>query len=495
MCRTGELDSTKLPLGDAIALRARMERLERVADFFNCRTELDKLRPPGQPGGRATSECYHAAQLRALCPAFADARRNETHARSSAALTATGSDAWKAMVVDLAGVAPVDATEGSDRAIRTLRYSPPPAAVVANALKFRAINRVTGCADVVASPEPTAGDAVLRPREAWGDKVPPKLTAALRILRAACRDMRKTSRGECGAVIAGGGALDSVLDIGPSRVHDPADWDLFFFGMDAEEAQRALDCLILALGSTNVRVTGHAVTITVTTPMDYKNRRDYDTIHKLWNFRVQVVLRLYANPGQVVLGFDIDACKVAMWLSDAVVAESAAPLFHAIATPCAIEAWRTMTMWVDPNLQSETYAERLHKYAVVRGFRVVVPLQYTTGVSIDKVFTPGLGGLAALLRMAVCVTTPHSTRFMGLSDYEKGLSMRYFAFQNRVTQSPHEENLMRSILAKMLPWFALRNKKPQDRALVWQAHDPMRQGPLVTGMFHPCHEAFYNVAP
>ena len=77
---------------------------------------------------------------------------------------------------------------------------------------------------------------------------------------------------------------------------------------------------------------------------------------------VQVVLRIYKSPAEVLYGFDVDACCVAydgqaVW-----------------AIPRARRALNGMVNVADCDRQSYTYEMRLLKYAY-RGFTVVVPVR------------------------------------------------------------------------------------------------------------------------
>jgi hypothetical protein len=76
---------------------------------------------------------------------------------------------------------------------------------------------------------------------------------------------------------------------------------------------------------------------------------------------VQVVLRLYSNPAEVLMGFDLDSCCVAYTGAGA----DGQP--HVWALPRARRALNLRCNVVDPERQSLTFESRLIKYAQ-RGF-------------------------------------------------------------------------------------------------------------------------------
>jgi len=75
---------------------------------------------------------------------------------------------------------------------------------------------------------------------------------------------------------------------------------------------------------------------------------------------VQVVLRLYASPAEILLGFDVDSCAVCFDGS------------KVLASPRAVRALQRGANLVDTGRRSYTYETRLLKYAK-RGFAVAVP--------------------------------------------------------------------------------------------------------------------------
>ena len=132
-----------------------------------------------------------------------------------------------------------------------------------------------------------------------------------------------------------------------SRGFNECDIDMFLVGLSANEANdriRALYEHLRTFGDTTVVRTKCAITFMQEHP------------HRV----IQVILRLYKSPAEILAGFDVDACCVAyngerVWASQR-----------------ARRALNGMVNMADPSRQSTTYESRLWKYAV-RGFAVAVP--------------------------------------------------------------------------------------------------------------------------
>ena len=448
----GKLDYSSVETED-------LEGMAKVADYLTLPVELGMLQPPGKPGDKRTSECYHNASLSRLDRKFADARNIQNKNKASAALADYESGAWKEMVTWLDALTPSDPNEGAARAAETLRYERPSPEVLGRALSFRVKdNDICEPVHHVSKPRLAIDEPVINPRNTWGKNVPQELKDALRTC------LEKLPRG--GFALAGGAAVDAVY--AGSHGRKPADFDVFVYNMDAEEANEALNMLIMAIGSSsNVHVTGHAVTIR------------FPCID-MGIVTMQVIRRLFKNPAQIITGFDLCACQVALLIrSDGE--------FDAIASPLAVLAMQKGVIYVDPDLQSETYAFRLRKYYLDRGFLIVVPLMDNHGLDINKVLSPELGGLAAIVRVAMCIDSPPKAmrdKVGRFSDYCNGVPLRYRLHTQR---TPVIEGLITAFNNLMA-----REKIDRNYQLSWQGHDPMRQGPIVSGTFHPCYSAFYN---
>eukprot|EP01118_Nematostelium_gracile_P012221 TRINITY_DN4433_c0_g2_i4.p1 TRINITY_DN4433_c0_g2~~TRINITY_DN4433_c0_g2_i4.p1 ORF type:complete len:598 (+),score=159.56 TRINITY_DN4433_c0_g2_i4:17-1810(+) len=128
-----------------------------------------------------------------------------------------------------------------------------------------------------------------------------------------------------------------------------SDIDLFIYGLNEQEANKKLEQIFESI-SENVPAdvlcfrSEHAVTIISQFP--YRH--------------IQVILRLYKSPAEILMGFDVDACSVGfdgdkVWM-----------------TPRAHKALITQSNTVDMTRRSPTYEQRLAKYSE-RGFAVNVP--------------------------------------------------------------------------------------------------------------------------
>jgi hypothetical protein len=102
----------------------------------------------------------------------------------------------------------------------------------------------------------------------------------------------------------------------------------------------------------------------------------------------QVVLRLYASPAEVLMGFDVDCCCVGYDGTDV------------WALPRAVRAIERSCNLVDPGRQSASYEHRLAKYGK-RGFAVAVPGVERSQLDWSVYSTPAhkLKGLAYLMRL------------------------------------------------------------------------------------------------
>eukprot|EP00698_Gefionella_okellyi_P001540 TRINITY_DN1146_c0_g1_i5.p1 TRINITY_DN1146_c0_g1~~TRINITY_DN1146_c0_g1_i5.p1 ORF type:complete len:1217 (+),score=226.35 TRINITY_DN1146_c0_g1_i5:261-3653(+) len=128
-----------------------------------------------------------------------------------------------------------------------------------------------------------------------------------------------------------------------------SDIDLFFYGMSDNQAdakvKEVYECLVANYHrEVDVVRTRHAITFLF----------DYPVRH------VQIVLRLYKSPAEVLMGFDIDACTVAFDGTDV------------WALPRARRALNKQMNVIDVSRRSLTYESRLFKYAK-RGFAVAIP--------------------------------------------------------------------------------------------------------------------------
>jgi hypothetical protein len=178
-----------------------------------------------------------------------------------------------------------------------------------------------------------------------------------------------------GIVIAGGRAVKIVSDLPQSALdQDRSDVDLFLHGMDLETANAHVQLIYAVLADVHVKVyvTSSAVTI------------------KRGSVTWQIVLRLYESTAQILHGFDISACKCL--INEEGKAWGTASFFH---------AYVNKTLIVDPARNSTSYAVRVIKYCLKKGFSIVVPGLEKPHVS-SLVYTEPLHtltNLASLLRI------------------------------------------------------------------------------------------------
>ena len=84
------------------------------------------------------------------------------------------------------------------------------------------------------------------------------------------------------------------------------------------------------------------------------------TLNELKTRQIQIILRLYSSPSEILAGFDVDACAVGFNGT------------HVFATPRAFISMVTQSMTVDMSRRSPSYEIRLAKYAN-RGFEIFIP--------------------------------------------------------------------------------------------------------------------------
>ncbi|KAI0263726.1 hypothetical protein BC834DRAFT_290264 [Gloeopeniophorella convolvens] len=165
-------------------------------------------------------------------------------------------------------------------------------------------------------------------------------------------------------VVAAGGSVQACLMPLPKSAtaskkamrkfyHDTtfpsSDIDLFLYGMTPAEAERKIISIYEAVRDS--------------VPWDVTCVRTKHTvsIHSQYPYRcVQIVLRLYSSPAEILAGFDVDAPCCA-FDGD-----------HVWANPRAIVAMMRQSNTVDMTRRSPSYEVRLAKYSA-RGFEVYIP--------------------------------------------------------------------------------------------------------------------------
>jgi Bifunctional DNA primase/polymerase, N-terminal len=151
-------------------------------------------------------------------------------------------------------------------------------------------------------------------------------------------------------VLAGGAVLGTVCPYAEAG----ADFDLFVVGLNPENATRLLDGIRSFFDRTaRVVRTGRALTLVL----------DDDTV-------VQVVMRLYSNIAQVIVGFDLPPCKVAAWADEqGVIRVGSAPSWTV--------SVKSMAFAIDAGRWGYASVLRVLKYHK-KGFDVMVPGNYSS---------------------------------------------------------------------------------------------------------------------
>jgi len=153
-------------------------------------------------------------------------------------------------------------------------------------------------------------------------------------------------------VVAGGAALYHVMGMG--RV---SDIDIFI--VDTDEPNKILQDIINYLGGSSPAKRGYHI-------IDYCLRTEHSVTLKLCNrLTLQIVLRAYRTPAEVVIGFDLDASGCCIHMG------------KIYCTPRALYALETACQRVDLSRRSTTYHLRLVKYAKEKYFSIDIPVEIT----------------------------------------------------------------------------------------------------------------------
>jgi hypothetical protein len=127
-----------------------------------------------------------------------------------------------------------------------------------------------------------------------------------------------------------------------------SDIDLFLYGLTPQEAE---DKIVEIYNTIKNNVKEDVLIVRTKLAVTFQTRTTRP---------IQVILRIYKSPTEIISGFDIDACAVVF------------DGFDVYALPRARRAITKRYNMVDPDRQSYTYEYRLFKYAT-RGFRVCIP--------------------------------------------------------------------------------------------------------------------------
>eukprot|EP01060_Flectonema_neradi_P006537 TRINITY_DN1442_c1_g3_i1.p1 TRINITY_DN1442_c1_g3~~TRINITY_DN1442_c1_g3_i1.p1 ORF type:complete len:1977 (+),score=404.23 TRINITY_DN1442_c1_g3_i1:58-5931(+) len=233
-------------------------------------------------------------------------------------------------------------------------------------------------------------------------------------------------------LMAGGCVLGAMLpdNIGTGESFRGSDMDLFVYGCSTDaEGQQVIERVINCVRRNREKETkGKRVKSKKAPTLQILRTPHAVTILGEYPFRhVQIVLRMYQSPAEVLLGFDVDSCAVG-YDGDVV-----------WASPRARRAINKQINTVDLTRRSLTYEIRLAKYAK-RGFGVLIPGFDTNYAKRPTLPVKELNGLAKLLALDRdednhCALRKHGlnrrvsvksrTDYSGSTDDEKGLPSDY----------------------------------------------------------------------
>ncbi|KAF8075783.1 ankyrin repeat protein [Lyophyllum atratum] len=161
-----------------------------------------------------------------------------------------------------------------------------------------------------------------------------------------------------------------------SVAYATSDIDLFLWGMDAEQAEKKIVTIYEAVRDS--------------VPWDVTCVRTKHTIsiHSQYPYRsVQIVLRLYSSPAEILAGFDIDA-PCCLYNGQRV-----------LANPRAIVAQMRQANTVDMTRRSPSYEVRLAKYSS-RAFEVYVPALQRENID-PTIYERSIARIEGLARLLV----------------------------------------------------------------------------------------------
>ncbi|EAL62878.2 ankyrin repeat-containing protein [Dictyostelium discoideum AX4] len=178
--------------------------------------------------------------------------------------------------------------------------------------------------------------------------------------------------------IAGGSVLGCSLEggiIGNTGFQN-SDIDIFLYGLSEDGANSKLDEIeqFIKSKSPQAQMARTKYAITFVSGSGFRN--------------VQIVLRIYKSPAEVLMGFDIDCCSIGFDGTDV------------YAMPRAIKAVTTSCNIVSMSRRSLTYETRLFKYAL-RGFSIRVPNLDKRKIPMGQICSSDGKGSTGLLRLLI----------------------------------------------------------------------------------------------
>ncbi|KAM9974519.1 hypothetical protein ACTFIW_007974 [Dictyostelium discoideum] len=178
--------------------------------------------------------------------------------------------------------------------------------------------------------------------------------------------------------VAGGSVLGCSLEGGiiGNKGFQNSDIDIFLYGLSENGANSKLDEIeqFIKSKSPQAQMARTKYAITFVSGSGFRN--------------VQIVLRIYKSPAEVLMGFDIDCCSIGFDGTDV------------YAMPRAIKAVTTSCNIVSMSRRSLTYETRLFKYAL-RGFSIRVPNLDKRKIPMGQICSSDGKGSTGLLRLLI----------------------------------------------------------------------------------------------
>lgn len=144
-------------------------------------------------------------------------------------------------------------------------------------------------------------------------------------------------------VLAGGAVLNFICGR-----YDSTDFDLFIVGTNDPELVVREIMLLWEKDIVHAFRTEHSLS--------------FKMIIEGEKVPIQIILRSYKSPAEVVTGFDLDASGCCYYMG------------KTYCTPRAVYSIASMTLFVDIDRMSTTYNARLIKYAAQKGFTIFIPV-------------------------------------------------------------------------------------------------------------------------
>ena len=214
-----------------------------------------------------------------------------------------------------------------------------------------------------------------------GDTVVPSFSPV--DIEAVLPEVVRTAMRRHPLVLAGGAALALLSPrVMSSSGGAVADWDLFPYGVDEDAADAILRDVESTMDGWRAIRTPRAFTF-VCPPSD-------SAVHAMTS-AVQIVLRLSETPADVLVGFDLPPCKVALFYDGG-------GNLRAVAAPSWFESMRRMAFPVPVHRWCKSSSLRVIKY-VARGFDTMLPGVRRTFVRPQQQRQNGAcrGGISVLL--------------------------------------------------------------------------------------------------